>query len=196
MNLLEISQPGLIPNASPNTLATLAQPFQFGPAVYSGPQGTAGWVTRWLDVSTPIPVVCPAPPCSSNLTSSGVGPGLKVPLMYERNLNTQYEFLHNWVLEVAYVGSHGIDQLPQTRSSFDGHQGQGGAETGFNLAPLANDGHCSSCALTGVTTSTAANVIERVPYLGVSPTASQFTYNGLLRYNGVQLRFVSRCPTD
>ncbi len=186
MNVLEISQPGLIPNASPNTLATLAQPFQFGSAVYPGPPGTAGWVTRWLDLSTPIPVVCPAPPCSSNLTSSGVGPGLKVPLMYQWNLNTQYEFLHNWVLEIAYVGSHGIDQLPQTRSSFDGHQGQGGSEVGFNLAPLANDGHCSSCALTGVTTSTAANVIERVPYLGVSPTASQFTYNGLLKYNGVQ----------
>ena len=35
---------------------------------------------------------------------------LTTPLTYEWNLNTQYEFVRNWVLELGYVGSHGIRQ--------------------------------------------------------------------------------------
>ena len=185
-NVYEISQPGVIPAPSPVTLSTLANPIQTQQAVYPGPAGTAGWVTRWLDTSTPIPVTCPAPPCSSNLTATGVPPDMKVPVMYQWNLNTQYEFAHNWVLELAYVGSHGIHQLPQSRAGA-GLQGQGGSSIGINLAPLASDPQCSSCKLTGVNTTTAANAIERVPYLGVSPTYATFETNGLLKYNAVQI---------
>jgi hypothetical protein len=184
-NLYEISQPGVIPGASPITLGSLANPTQPQPVIYPGPAGTAGWVTRWLDIATPIPVVCPAPPCSSNLTATGVPPDMTVPLMYEWNLNTQYEFKRNWVLEIAYVGSHGIHQLPQSRAG-SLVQGNGGSQVGYNLAPLAGP-QCASCALTGVTTSTAGNVIERVPYLGVSPTYAVFETNGLLKYNSAQV---------
>jgi hypothetical protein len=185
-NVFEISQPGIIPAPGLVTLSSLAQPLQTQSPVYPGPPGTAGWVTRWLDISTPIPVTCPAPPCSSNLTATGVPPDMNVPVMYQWNLNTQYEFAHNWVLEVAYVGSHGIHQIPQSRAG-SGLQGQGGSQIGVNLAPLASDPQCSSCKLTGVTTTTAANVIERVPYLGVSPTYSTFQTNALLKYNAVQI---------
>jgi len=189
MNVLEISQPGVIPGASPITLGSLANPVQPSPAIYPGPAGTAGWTTRWMDNSVPIPVICPAPtqaaPCSSGLAPSGVTQNMTVPLMYEWNLNTQYSFAHNWVLEVAYVGSHGIHQLPQSRAGA-GLQGQGGSQIGYNLAPLAGP-QCSSCALTGVTTSTAANVAERVPYLGVSPTSAAFQTNGMLKYNSAQI---------
>jgi hypothetical protein len=187
-NVYEISQPGIINAPSPVTLASLANPLQSQNAVFPGPPGTAGWTTRWLDMNpaTPIPVICPAPPCSSNLTATGVPPDMTVPLMYQWNLNTQYEFLHNWVLEVAYVGSHGIHQLPQARAGAL-VQGNGGSQIGINLAPLASDPQCTSCALTGVTTTTAANVIERVPYLGVSPTYSMFLTNGMLKYNALQV---------
>ena len=186
-NLYEISQPGVIPGASPNNLGTLANPTQPQPIIFPGPVGTAGWITRWLDINpaTPIPVVCPAPPCSSNLTATGVPPNMTVPVMYEWNLNTQYEFARNWVLEIAYVGSKGIHQLPQSRAGSN-VQGNGGSQSGVNLAPLAGP-DCGSCALTNTTTSTAANAILRVPYLGVSPTYSMFLTNGSLKYNGLQL---------
>ena len=44
-------------------------------------------------------------------TCPGIGgTELTTPLMDEWNLNTQYEFAPNWVLELGYVGSHGIHQ--------------------------------------------------------------------------------------
>lgn len=191
-NVYEISQPGIIDAPSPVTLSSLAQPLQTQTPVFAGPPGTAGWTTRWLDNNPAqiIPAICPAPsqasPCSSNLVGTGVPPDMTVPLMYQWNLNTQYEFLRNWVLEVAYVGSHGIHQLPQARAGAL-VQGNGGSQVGINLAPLASDPQCSSCKLTGVTTTTAANVSERVPYLGLSPTYSMFFTDGMLKYNGLQV---------
>ena len=189
MNVLEISQPGVIPTASPITLGSLQFPVQPSPSIYPGPNGTAGFSTRWVDNSVAIPAICPTPsaaaPCSSALSPSGVTQNMTVPIMYEWNLNTQYEFLHNWVLELAYVGSHGIDQLPQSRAGA-GLQGQGGSEVGYNLAPLAGP-QCASCGYYGITTSTAGNVAERVPMLGVSPTAAYFATNGMLKYNSAQI---------
>jgi hypothetical protein len=44
---------------------------------------------------------------NTNVTSY---PDLTIPLTYEWNTNVQYEFLPSWVLEVGYVGSHGIHQ--------------------------------------------------------------------------------------
>ena len=189
-NVYEISQPGIISAPSPVTLSSLAQPLQTQSPIYPGPPGTAGWTTRWLDTSVVIPAICPTPsvasPCSSNLTATGTAPDPTTPLFYSWNLNTQFEFARNWVLEVAYVGSHGIHQLPQSRAG-SLVQGNGGSQIGVNLAPLATDPQCTSCQLTHVTATTAANVAERVPYLGVSPTYSMFLANGLLKYNGVQV---------
>ena len=37
-------------------------------------------------------------------------PNSNTPTTYEWNLNSQYEFLHQWVLEVGYVGTRGIHQ--------------------------------------------------------------------------------------
>ena len=76
---------------------------------------------------------------------------ITTPLTYEWNLNTQYEFVRNWVLELGYVGSHGI------------RQEQGGAvanATNWNSAQLASP----ASPVNGVTTNTAANVNLRAPF--------------------------------
>src|SRR4029077_11098788 len=118
---------------------------------------------RWLDLTTGN---------NSNLAQPVESENFTVPVTYEWNLNTQYEFLRNWVLELGYVGSHGI------------HQEQSGIASSvpFNWAPLASPGNP---AITGVTTNTVANVPLRVQYLGISPKAqlqgnvSSYLYNAL-----------------
>jgi len=142
--------------------ATLAQPF-VPPAVISGPPNTYGFTPRWLDLTTGN---------NSNLAQPVESENFTVPVTYEWNLNTQYEFLRNWVLELGYVGSHGI------------HQEQSGIASSvpFNWAPLASP---ANPAITGVTTNTVANVPLRVQYLGISPKAqlqgnvSSYLYNAL-----------------
>jgi hypothetical protein len=151
----------------------LANPWVLPSVILPGPSGTYGFPPRWVNTTTFA---------NSGISQTAVQQDLKTPLTYEWNLNTQYEFKRNWVLELGYVGSHGIHQVGQSRS---GAQGQGTTVQGFNLAPLAGAG-CSSCALTGVTTNTVANVVLRVPYLGISPTDSMIASTAAYKYNSLQ----------
>jgi hypothetical protein len=84
-----------------------------------------------------------------------VGPNFPTPLTYQYNLQAQYEFLHDWVLEVGYVGSRGIHLYPQG----------GVTERELNQALLASPTN----PVNGITTNTVANASVRVPYLGFSP---------------------------
>jgi hypothetical protein len=148
--------------ASP--LASLAQPFII-PASIPGPPGTFGFTPRWVNLANAQ---------NSNLSTPSIAQNFTVPVTYEWNLNTQYEFLRNWVLELGYVGSHGIHQN-QTISAF--FLGQS-----YNWAALAS----ASNPINGQTTNTVANVPERVPYLGISPTASQSGNQASYIYNALQ----------
>ena len=58
-------------------------------------------------------------------------------LVYEWNLNTQYEFLPTWVLELGYVGSHGIRETC-------GHSQNGLANTAAGGQQCA-DQHGAAC---------------------------------------------------
>ncbi|PYU20843.1 MAG: hypothetical protein DMG30_19635 [Acidobacteria bacterium] len=155
------------------TTANLQDPWQFAPTI-PGPARSYGFTPRWIIVSAP-------PIKYSAINQSPNQQDLTVPVTYEWNLNTQYEFARNWVLEVGYVGSHGIHQGAQSRS---GQQGQFAA-INFNIAPLAGPG-CISCAITGVTTSTPANAPLRVPYLGLTPTATEIANGENYKYNSLQ----------
>ena len=166
---------GVTPAVSP--LATLANPFVV-PAVVPGPPGTPGWPTRWVNFATNA---------SSNLSGRGLSETFKAGTVYEWNLETQTEFLKNWVLELGYVGSHGINlssALPTVGTT------AGGASPPINVAQLASPTNPLHCGFDGVptdciTTNAAANVPLRVPYLGFStgfaPAASQgqFLFNSL-----------------
>jgi hypothetical protein len=59
------------------------------------------------------------------------------------------------------------------------------ANVNFNIAPLAGPG-CTSCAITGVTTSTPANAPLRVPYLGLVPTALRLANDDSYKFKSLQ----------
>jgi hypothetical protein len=97
------------------------------------------------------------------------------PVTYQWNLNIQYEFLPQWVLELGYVGIHAIHQTPDNLvSSTQEHQ--------LNEALLAT----AATPVNGITTSTTSNASLRVPYLGFAPggleadqTISSAKYNSM-----------------
>jgi hypothetical protein len=167
--------PGVLPTAVPPSAATLANPWVLPSVVIPGAAGTIGFTPLWVN---------PANNTSSNMAQQAVQENITVPLTYEWNLNTQYEFVSKWVLELGYVGSHGIHQLLQSAAGF---QGQGSA-TPFNIAQLAGVGApCASCSIYNVTTNTPQNVVLRVPNLGISPTASSIETAGSYKYNSLQV---------
>jgi len=157
--------------------ATLANPWVRSPSIPAG-AGLFGFSPLWVNpgnlTSTPI---------SSNLTISSIDPNITVPVTYQWNLNTQWEFLPNWLLEVAYVGSHGIHEGAQSQAA---QQGQIQNITGDNIAPLVGP-DCASCSIYGVTTNTTANVALRVPQLGVSPQNPVLTTRESYKFNGLEM---------
>jgi hypothetical protein len=177
--------------ASNSPIASLYNPYGIPPGLVSAGPGSFGFVARWVDPSTVSlnpAALCLAPPCSSNTSLTIFDPNITVPLTYEWNLNAQYEFLPTWVLEVGYVGSHGIHQA--TPGAANTAVGADGSPTSvpFNYAQLAGVGApCVNCSVTGVTTNTTANVALRVPYLGVSPTSAYDQTNSNYKYNSLQV---------
>jgi hypothetical protein len=169
----------------------LSDPFAVPPGLVSAGPGNFGFVPRWVDPSTVSAnpaTLCLKPPCSSNDSLTIFDPNLTVPLTYSWNLNTQYEFLPSWVLEVGYVGSHGIHQAsPGAANTAVGADGSPSSQP-FNYAQLAGTGDpCVSCAVTGVNTNTTANVFLRVPYLGISPASSYNQTKSNYKYNSLQV---------
>ena len=123
-----------------NYYSTEAQPY--APA-------QLGWQSsiRWVNFA--------AGTSSSRTTPSIFDPQFNSPLVYEWNLNTQYELAPSWVLEVGYVGSHG-NHLLSTRN--------------LNEAQLvsASNPICGTQngTTTCIATNTTGNASLRVPYLG------------------------------
>jgi Carboxypeptidase regulatory-like domain len=154
--------PGVAPIAQSNA-ASLANPFIL-PAAIPGPPGTFGFTPRWINLSTGA---------NSNLAPGTEATNITTPLTYEWNLNTQYEFIRTWVLELGYVGSHGIHQY---------NSGSQGASVPWNWALLASPTN----PINGQTTNTVQNVPDRVPYLGISPAVAQLTTNLSYVYNALQ----------
>jgi len=194
------SNPVYGPPANGSPLASLANPWAIPPGVVSTAPGAYGFVPRWVDPSTKCNVAnafcgsnnpaaaCLAPPCGSNLTPIAWQQNLTVPVTYQWNLNTQWEFLPTWVLEVGYVGSHGIHQA--TPGALNNGPTADGSPTAtpYNVAQLAGVGApCISCALTGVTTNTAGNVVLRAPILGIGANAQELQTNDNYKFNSLQV---------
>ena len=179
--------------------ASLYNPWAIPPGVVSAGPGYFGFVPTWVDPSTACnaanafcgsnnpAAACLKPPCSSNTSPFSLDPRWTVPLTYEWNLNTQYEFLPSWVLEVGYVGSHGIHQVSPGAVSGPTADGTSIANP-WNVAQLAGVGApCASCAVTGVTTNTNGNAILRVPNLGINANATQLQTNSNYKFNSLQV---------
>ncbi|MBS1822087.1 MAG: TonB-dependent receptor [Acidobacteria bacterium] len=103
----------------------------------------------------------------------GIAPGTVDGYTQQYNVNAQYAFATDYLLELGYVG---------TRST---HR-PGSIE--FNQALLASPSH----PINGETTNSTNNLIQRLPYQGISPgslfTKSEFIAN----YNSLQTSLVRR----
>jgi hypothetical protein len=102
------------------------------------------------------------------LAVTPIDPHLGVPYLQHYSMNVQYEFIRNMLLEIGYVGSKGT-KLRTSRN--------------YNEPMLAS----SSNPVNGITTNTAANAPQRVPYIGFSPTGvSLLQTGGNSNYNSLQ----------
>jgi len=149
--------PTLDQPAQTNSFSSLAAPFE---------QYTLGqFPMRWVNFNGTTSFTQ-----SSNITQSSEAPIILTPLIYSWNFNVQYEFMPKWVLEVGYVGSHGI------------HQAE-------NLHLLNEPGLASAAnPINGITTNTTTNASLRVPYLGFGPGGMQyFDTIGDIKFNSLQV---------
>ncbi|HEY1257277.1 MAG TPA: TonB-dependent receptor [Terracidiphilus sp.] len=105
--------------------------------------------------------------------TSGISPHVIDPYTQEYNLNIQYVFANNFLLEAGYVGAH------TTHSP-------GSIE--FNQALLASP----ISPVNGAITNTAGNVIQRLPYAGIA-TGSLFANTEFeANYNSLQSSITKR----
>ena len=84
---------------------------------------------RWFNFATNT---------GSNLSEQFLQQNAVTPLVYQWNLNSQYQLAPTWIVEVAYVGSRGIHQIDMTT---------------FNGATLASP----SAPVNGITVNTTSN---------------------------------------
>ena len=98
---------------------------------------------------------------------------IRTPYLQQYNVNAQYEIFKDYLLEVGYVGTHGINLFRQIA---------------INQAPLIPTGGSLTNPVTGavITTNTPANASARAPFQGVSvngffqnQSTAQSNYNSL-----------------
>jgi Carboxypeptidase regulatory-like domain len=113
----------------------------------------------------------------NSLVLTELDPRSHTPYTHEYNLTVQNEFAPAWVLEVGYIGSRGLKLLN---------------DLSFNDALLRNGGNPAAF---GLTTNSSANLLARVPTVGLSQFSSNITTNADSYYNGlilsVQHRFAN-----
>ena len=133
----------------------------------STPLGT--FASRWVDFGGCQPSCLLGAP-NSAIDSPTLDMALHTPLTRQYNVNLQYEFIHNWILEVGYVGSSSINLLDQYHS--------------VNTPLIASP----SNPINGITVNTVENAELRVPYLGYTPPGVDETaFDGISNYNSLQV---------
>ena len=132
---------------------------------------TGGWTPRLVNFTTGS---------STNISQVLLQQVIHAPLIYEWNLNAQYEFLPTWVLELGYVGSHGIHQTSGSRQINEAQLVGNPLGTNTIDAPAIDAGL--------VPTNTVANASLRVPYLGFAPGGMLTqTFQGDEKFNSLQV---------
>ena len=125
-----------------------------------------------LPPASSYPIFIPRTPNGTPFVE-GVAPHLADAHTQEYNLNLQYSFAQDFLLETGYVGSRSMDRP----LSFQ-----------FNQALLASPQN----PVNGQTTTSAKNLVQRLPYAGVSPgslfSESSFPAN----YNSLQSSLTKR----
>jgi hypothetical protein len=169
---------------------TLHNPFEAGSSLPTSPTPLV-WTPRYIR--------CPGA-CTTDGTfiSSGLGytsdsPQManRLPLIYEYNVDLQYEFARNWIADIGYVGSHGIHIYNWSQAINVAHLVAGAP----NEPTARQNSELIAASLpfndpantTPVTVNTTGNVDERVSYLGFAPGGVGTTNtNGDTLYNSLQ----------
>ena len=107
------------------------------------------------------------------LLVNAVSPRAVDPYMEEYNLNLQYSPAHDFLAEVGYVGTRRLHVAGTVE---------------FNQAQLASP----SQPINGVTSNTAANVAQRVPFAGISPQSLFNATRYIANFNSLQASVTKR----
>ena len=140
---------------SPNAAATLANPF-----------------VPPLPPSSSFPIFFPRTPDSS-LSVGAISGSIRSPYSQQYNLNLQYEFAHDFLWQVGYVGS-GTRHLDGCRQ--------------FNQALIATPEN----PVNGQTTTTNENLAQRVPFQGLAGGSYLCETSFNAGYNGLQTSLTKR----
>ena len=166
-----------------------------------------GFAPRYADPSTanqsvnacfnPAPYGFFTPQCAltdgfqinSGLNTPLLSRAIHTPLVQEYTLGFQYEFLHQWVLELDYAGSKGINLT-------DYNHNHNGATLFSPCNPVGSEcatdpyGLCQPAGTDGSATpvcNTVNNAAFRTPVLGYEPIGLQESdFNGSSNYNSLQ----------
>jgi hypothetical protein len=116
----------------------------------------------------------PAYSPTSATTVYAVSPYFQPAVIQQYSLNLQTEVQEGWLLEVGYVGTHGL-HLVRQRS--------------LNQALFAS----AENPIRGVSTNTVANIASRLPVLGVPPDSGvEMESEGGSSYNGLEVSMTKR----
>jgi hypothetical protein len=121
---------------------------------------------------TSYPIFTPRIP-GGGPSISAVSRKVTDPYVEEYSLNTQIAFARNYLLEVGYVGDRGLHE-------------SGSVE--FNQALLASPVN----PVNGATTNSANNVVQRLPFAGVSTGSLNSVTRYLSSYNSLQSSLTKR----
>jgi len=167
-------------------VATLANPYPLIPLVCTSADPNCnsdfggGFAPRFADKSTANNSLLTNGmfQVNSGLSTPYVPTTVHTPLVQEYSLGVQWEFEPNWVLDVTYAGSTGINLLDYQHN--------------HNGASLATPTNQFSFTCTGSAPNqicnTANNADFRVPFQGYEPAGLQASdFNGYSNYNSLQV---------
>jgi outer membrane receptor protein involved in Fe transport len=146
---------------------------------------------------------------ASGLLDSGDDPAMRTPKIQQYNLDVQYEFAHGWLLDVGYVGTHGIHLFDWNRDPNLAYLIDCGPASAtcnpptdpvnINLErpassfPINDNGTSRVLENTAPVTSGPGtgpgNYLGRVQYLGLNPgNLQQVETDGNHKYNSLQVQ--------
>ena len=136
----------------------------------------------------------------TGLITAGDNPAMRTPKVQQYNLDLQYEVVHGWILDVGYVGTHGVHLFDWNRAPNLAYlvagapNGPAGGdvvdqllEHSFSSFPMNDPSNTNPS--TQVVTDSATNVMGRAGYLGVAPSGlQQVETDGSHLYNSLQVQ--------
>jgi Carboxypeptidase regulatory-like domain/TonB dependent receptor/TonB-dependent Receptor Plug Domain len=196
------NQPPYATGIGNNPMETLHDPFTS--------QAFLGFIPRTLEVTAGDPASGAigfndliSQSGGTNLITSGDDPAMRTPKVTQYNLDVQDEFARGWILDVGYVGTHGIHLFDWNREPNMAYLVDCGAPSptcnpptdqvnqllvhSFNSFPINDIANTNPA--TQVIYNTPGNTLGRVGYLGVAPSGlQQVETDGNHLYNSLQMQ--------